>query len=655
MVYNFSMSFDPDKERIDKLQEDLYSRKAPEITRKERPTLSPRETAPPPGGWQTDQELARELSFGAPETPHSAPIVSKIFFISLAFFAVAAGIAGYIFWSGQNVVSSKNVDISVRGLVAVAAGQELSLDVLVENNNNVALTEANMLVEYPDGTRSPIDINLPLVRDSIPLEMVPSGGFVTKTIKGVFFGEKDSIKQIKISVDYKQAGSSARFTKEKTFDVAISSAPIVVSVEMPKEINAGQEFAITVGVTSNSAALIRDVLFRADYPFGFTLTESSPKSSYGDNLWLIGDLPPTEKRTFIIKGKIEGQDEEERTFRFSTGLKKPEDEQNLGVVFTASENSLTIKKPFIALDLLLDYSDGKETVVPIDTKVQGRISWTNNLPVDINDMSVQVKFVGQALNKNKITAPGGGFYRSADNTIIWTKNTSPVLSLVEPGESGIFNFNLQTLSLSNALALPGQGKNSEILIEVTASGTRLAPDEPPQNIVSKTSRKIKIATNLALNSRLLYSIGPFENSGPVPPRADERTTYTVVWTVSNTFNDVGGTAVSATLPPYVSWLNRTSPTSEKISFDESNRTIVWNVGEVRAGAGNTLSPRQISFQVAFEPSLGQVGQVPNLLENVRVSGLDRFTQKNLDFSVAPLTTRMSTDPTYEFGDEQVEE
>ncbi len=647
------MPFDPNKERIDKLQEDLYSRQAPEITRKERPTLSPREVEAPRGNWQTDQELARELSTGAPDAPRSSSFFAKLFFGSMAFFVVAAAIAGYIFWSGSNIVSSRNVEISVGGLTTVSAGQELSLDITVRNNNNVPLTEAQMIVEYPDGTRSPIDINVTLTRDTIPLEMVPAGGSITKTVKGVFFGEKDSVKEIKVSVDYKQTGSSARFTKEKTYDISISSAPIVVSVDMPKEINAGQEFAMTVGITSNSTVLVRGMLLHVDYPFGFTPADANPDASYGDNTWLLGDLSPTEKKTIIIKGRVEGQDEEERTFRFSAGLKKPDDEQQLGVIFSSSEHSVVIKKPFIAIGLALDYSDGKESIVPVDTSVQGKISWTNNLAVDLSDVMVQIKFTGQALDRNQVVAQGGGFYRSADNTISWTKNSAPALALVEPGESGSFNFNIHTIPLSNALALPGQGKNMEVLAEVTVSGTRLSPGESAQSVVSKASQKIKVATNLSLNSRPLYSIGPFTNSGPIPPRADERTTYTVTWTLSNTFNDVGGANVSATLPPYISWLSTISPAAEKVSYDSDNRSVVWNVGEVKAGAGGSISPRQVSFQIALEPSLSQVGQSPNLLEGLQVTGIDRFTGKNLFFSLSPLTTRISTDPSYEFGDEHV--
>lgn len=649
------MPFDPQKDRIDKLQEGLYSRGAPAITAQERPTLTPhdREFAEASTTrFKTDEEFADELRGSSQDhNPRRTSFFNKLFLASVVFFVIAAGIAGAIFYSGLNVISSKNVDITVSGLVAVPAGEQLALDVTVQNNNNVALEEGQLTIEYPEGTRSPTSITTTLTRDTLPLETIPAGKSTTRTIKAVLFGEKDSLKQIKISVDYKPHGSNAHFTKEKSIDISISSSPVLVTVDMPKEINTAQEFNITVGVASNSEAPVRDLLVRADFPFGFTPTDATPKASYDNNVWIIGDLRPKEKRTIVLKGKIEAQDEEERTFRFTTGVASAQDEKQVGVAFIASQQSVVIKKPFIALKLNFDYSDGKDVVVPAGTRLQGTVDWANNLPVDIADATIQLKLTGASLSRDQVTANDGGFYRSVDNTIVWDKNTLSSLRDLAPGQSGTVGFSLATISATQALAL--QGKNMEIVADLKMTGTKISSDGPSQPVSASVSQRLKIATNLNVNARSLYSIGPFKNSGPVPVHADQKTTYTVAWTLSNTFNDVGGATVSAKLPPSVSWLGVVSPLGEKVSYDEANRIVTWQAGEIKAGVGQNTSPRETFFQLAVQPSVNQIGTVPNLLEDIRVTGVDRFTTKNINANVSPVTTRMSTDPTYNFGDEQV--
>lgn len=649
------MPFDPKKDRIDKLQEGLYSRGAPQITAQERPTLTPHteEFAEASATrFKTDEEFAAELQGTSQDrSPRRTAFFNKLFIASIVFFVLAAGIAGIIFYSGLNVISSKNVDITVSGLVAVPAGERLALDVTVRNSNNVALENGQLVIEYPEGTRSPADITVPLTRDTFPLETIPAGKTVTRTIKAVLFGEKDSLQHIKMSVDYKPRGSNAQFTKEKVIDIAISSSPVLVSVNMPKEINAGQEFPITIGVASNSEAPVRDVLVRADFPFGFSPTDATPKASYDNNGWLLGNLRPKEKRSIVIKGKIEAQDEEERTFRITTGVASAHDEKQIGVAFLSSQQSVVIKKPFIALKLNFDFSDGKDVIVPTGTRLGGSIQWTNNLSVDVSDASIQLKLAGMPLDRGQITVADGGFYRSADNTIVWDKNTLSELRNLAPGASGSVGFTIGTISSSQALA--AGGKNMDIAAELKMSGTKITAGEPSEPVSATVSQHIKLATNLNLIGRSLYSIGAFRNTGPVPPRADQKTTYTIAWTLSNTFNDVGGAIVTAKLPPYVTWLGVVSPLGEKVFYDDANRVVTWQAGDIKASVGQNTSPREVFFQLALQPSLTQVASAPSLVDEIRLTGTDRFTTKNISTNVSPVTTRISTDPTYDFGDETV--
>jgi hypothetical protein len=56
--------------------------------------------------------------------------------------------------------------------------------------------------------------------------------------------------------------------------------------------------------------------------------------------------------------------------------------------------------------------------------------------------------------------------------------------------------------------------------------------------------------------------------------------------------------------------------------------------------------RQVAFQIAFEPSVTQVGNSQILLDDSIMNGVDDFTGENLSSKINFLTTVFNTDPSY---------
>lgn len=641
------MAFDPKDERIGDLERNLYSRDAKDITAKDRPDLTPRPKSSD-YGWKTEENRQTAEDFDMVDTHKKSSFVTKIFMASVLFFMVAAGIAAYIIVGGVNVISSKNVDITVQGLISVAAGEELSLDITVKNNNNTALESGTIYVEYPDGTRMPADVTQDLVRDQIAFEEVPAGGTVTKTVKALFFGEKDSIQQIKITAEYKAQGSNANFSKVKTYDITIKSSPVLMEVSVPEEVNAGQEIAITIDAASNSSTIVQDVLVKVEYPFGFTFLGSTPKVSFDKNIWQLGDLSPLDEKKIVIRGRMDGQNEEERTFRFLIGTAGA-DEKVLAVNYIATQKSLFIKKSFLSLDLELN-GDPSPYLAEAGEKIQGRLTWKNNLAIAINSASIQVKLSGRGLDRSEVTTGAGGFFRSSDNTLNWDRNSLPALQNIEPGETGSVTFTVGTLPATQQLL--AQGRNLDVVLDTIAKGTRIQGGAP-QEITSTVSAVAKVMTGIIANGRVVYSNGPFSNTGTLPPRADRETTYAVIWNLSNSFNDAADVSLSTVLPPYVNWVGTVSPASEQVTYDESTRTVTWNVPDLRAGIGYTSPSKEVAFKIGLLPSLSQVGTVPDLTGSLLLSGTDRFTGAEVEGSKPALTTRLTTDPVFRNGDDRV--
>lgn len=649
------MAFDPKdsvaSDKINSLERDLYSRDAPSITTKTRPDLSPHERSNEYRWKEEDKNLNNPEVIKKRVEEKTSSFTTKFFLSAVLFFIVSASIAGYIILGGFNVISSKNVDISIQGLIAIPAGEELSLDIIIKNNNNTAIDSGKIFVEYPEGTRVASDLTKELSRDQFDFSQISAGGSKTQTIKAVLFGEKDITRQIRIRVDYKARGSNATFTKEKTFDITISSSPVITSILVPKEVNTGQEMEIKVEVASNSNTTVRDLLVRVEYPFGYSFLSANPTPTYENNIWRIGDLAPKEKRLITLKGRMDGQNEEERTFRFMTGTASVVDERAIGVGFINTQESLSIKKAFISLALQINSRSGPY-VMSAGEKVLGTLIWTNNLPVAVNDVMFQIKLSGRGLDRSQVSSSNGGFFRSADNTITWDKNSLPSLRNIEPGQTGSVNFNFSALPASQQLL--AQGRNMDIVLDASVSGTRIQSGVP-QIVQSSATGQTKIGTGLVINGRVLRSIGPFINTGPIPPKADSETTYTVVLNVSNSFNDAGNVVLTTKLPPYVRWLNNVSPTTEQVTYDDSTRTVTWTIPDLHAGIGYATASKEVAFQISFLASLSQVGAVPELTSELTISGLDKFTGRTIDSAKPALSTRTVNDPVYRSGDERVRE
>jgi hypothetical protein len=192
-----------------------------------------------------------------------------------------------------------------------------------------------------------------------------------------------------------------------------------------------------------------------------------------------------------------------------------------------------------------------------------------------------------------------------------------------------------------------------ISLGINVNGKRNSENDVPESITSVAQRNIKIASNMSLGGQVIRSNGPFQNSGPIPPKAEQQTTYTVVWTVDDTSSAVTNAEVRSSLPAYVKWLGKTDPSSENITYNSVDGTIDWKIGSIGTYTLNNTKRRQVAFQVAINPSITQVGQAPALVNQSILTAQDDFTNKALNSSLSPLTTRFSTDPAYKDGDDVI--
>ncbi len=636
-----------DNHSLERLKKGLYSR-TPSAVPPSRAPLSPGASSTREH-WEDRERPKTSLNPFLTPSRGKRSHTGLLLLLSGAFFVVSLAVALFVFFGGRNIVSSSQVAFEVHGPSSVDGGQELSLEISIRNDNAAALQLADLLLEYPEGTRSAEDVNVPLPRHRESIGTILPGQEIKKTVRAVLFGESGSTHTIAIELEYRVEGSNAIFVKDTAYEITIGTSPVSITVDSVEELTSGQDTVISVTVASNATAPIEAAMLRLEYPFGFTFTTATPQPSYGNSVFALGTLQPRDKRIVKITGRLEGQDNEERIFRFSAGTANPKDVRTLGTAFLTTTESIVLKRPFIGITLALNGESGKTTVAEGGETVRGDITWTNNLPNQIQEVAIEAKLTGSALDKRSVSV-SRGFYRSADSTIVWDKTSDPSLMSVAAGAQGVVSFTFAPLSVGSG---GSSLRNPKMILEVSVKGQRLGEDNVPEEVSSFVSREVVVASDLVLSAKALHSTGPFSNTGPLPPKVEQQTTYTIVWSLANGSNALSNVKVSAALPPYMQWSGRVSPGSERITFSEVGGTIVWDVGDLKAGVGFGSPAREAAFQVVLVPSTSQINQIPNLIGPAQAVGDDRFTSTKVEDSAPSLSTRLDNDPSFKNGQETV--
>ncbi len=525
--------------------------------------------------------------------------------------------------------------------MGINPGVPADILVHVSNQNRVALEYATLMLTYPAGTKSSENPTKDLRDEKKDLGLIQPGQSVAYHTRAIFLGEENTDKELRAGLEYRFANINSIFSKEVIQKLHLLASPVNLTVDVLKQVNAGQELEITVKAASNTVIPLSDVLVKIEYPSGFTFTDASPKPTFGNNIWRIGTMDPAAKFTFKVRGVLAGVDTQEKVFHTSVGAGNDQSEREIRTAYSTVLSTTVIQRPFIGINLLLGGKTADVAISHFGESISGAVNWQNNLPTRIINAQIVVRLFGSALDRSTISS-GSGFYRSSDDTIVWDERQSSALADIEAGGSGSVNFSFSPLpSLSGSQLLT----NPTISAEVTVRGKRISESGVPEEVKSVITQNVKISTQTQFKPWLVHYSGPFANTGPIPPRVEQETSYTIWWSIRNTSNTIVNTEVRATIPIYVKWAGSVSPTNAAISYDQVTHQIVWKPGDIPVGAGNgNIPPREVAFQLILTPSISQIQMTPVMLNNIRFTGTDSFTGEDIVKEVQSLNSLLVTEP-----------
>lgn len=621
-----------EQERIERLRRAMYSRKLSGQIR-ERPRRALDEGRDVVDDtWHVADEGMDSMTVAPRYIGITRKILSWFLILSVLFFIGAVGFFAYFFTFGGGSLpaSPRKIDIVVQGPPQVGGGEPVQLQVTVVNRNRVPLELAELVVKFPPGTRSVTDFSteFPVHRQS--LGTIGPGESRQGTISAVFSGASGQKAPTQFELEYRVEGSSAIFVASKEYAVEFTSSPLSISVDGNTQTTSGQPVQFTVNVASNASSPIKDVALDVVYPFGFKFVNASPAPRSGST-WHLGDFQPGQRKSILIEGTLAGEQGDKRVFRIQAGTRSA---TSTGVSTRMADNSyeMQISQAFIGIAVNVNGENGARVSAAPGDVVPVTISYRNNLTKEVTDAVIVAKFSGIPVAGKGVEVIEG-FYRSADDTILWDKTTTKGrLGNLAPGAEG-------TLSFSFTMPSPDVLINNlepKVDITINAAGKRLSESGVPQNLQSSARQPVKLSTNLQIAAQALYSANPFGVSGPSKPVPNVETSYALVFTVSNTTNLVQGAKLTATLPPYVRWIGSFAPRSEKLSFNQFTGTFTWDLGDIEPGTGvDGVAPRQLAIAIGFTPSISQISQQPALVHDVVITGIDSSTGTEISRRASP--------------------
>ena len=562
------------------------------------------------------------------------PKTSAILIVVGILIVVAA-----IIWGRSSFVRSR-VELNLKVPDNIASGEEIVLTIEYKNNNRVALNDAHLILNYPTGIFSPEGKEI--FQDSRSLGTIGKKSEGKEEFKIRLVGEKGEIKNIVARLDYKPQNINSHFENSNSLRVEINTILIEINIEGSEKAVAGQEISYLIEYKNKTDETAENLIIKLEYPenFQFKGAEPSPKSEIENNIWEIESLKANEKKTINLNIVLSGQEMENKVLRALIG--KIDDDNFLQ--YSQSEFITQISPAPIALLLNID-GINEECKLDAGQRLKYRINFKNNTDVALSELILKAHLKDSIFDVREIDLDDKGFFDSRTNTITWSGADINALNLLEPNQSGEVSFSILIKDPLPIISFNDKNFKANVIAEIQTltipakfAGTEL-----------KFERELscKINSQLTLRAKAYYyePLSGIYNTGPIPPRVDSLTTYTVHWQITNTANDLDNVQVRAVLPQGINWSNYQINKSNKgqVYYNERTKEVVWEIGRVSAGIGVTMASYELVFQIGLTPSINQVGTVPILINESSVEGKDLFTANTLKSSAIEINTSLPDD------------
>jgi len=590
-----------------------------------------------------------------PVIPHKSGLVSLFSkknlpkFLIVVFVLLFIFVIGTIFW-GRGSFSKTKIDLKINLPDDIASGKEITITVDYKNNNRVSLNSPVLTINYPSGAFTSDGKEIFHDEKKLGAIIKKSGG--SEQFKVRLVGNKGDVKNLTVRLDYQPQNINSRFENSATVRAEINSVLIGIKIEGPDKVIGSQDMSYIIEYDNKTDSDITNLKIEIEYPEDFKLQDSEPEPSQDkNNIWQIDRLKAGEKKIISLEGVLSGEEGQSKNLKITIG--KIEDD--IFIQYSQAE-FLTQIAPSPILILIKPVNHEDECNLSAGEEVNYKIEFKNNTDVALQQFVLSVYLNDRVFDLKSVRSEKG-FLDSRENVIVWSGSEIPKLKILEPNSTGEVSF---SASIKEELPISGYNDKNFEAVVVANIATLTVPDKfALDELVIEKELNCKINTNLDLASKVYY-YEPRQgiyNTGLIPPKVDELTTYTVHWQIINTSNDAENIKVRTALPQGISWMNYyiKDIASSQVSYNERTKEVVWEINKVPSGTGIIGSPYELVFQIGLTPSINQIGQTPIILNESTIEAKDTFTKIILNDSTSFIDTSLPDDSRIGYSEGRVRE
>jgi len=569
--------------------------------------------------WEVDKDpLKRSFSFFS----------MGLFSFSMVLLISALSYAYYSFSTGGYSVRQDKIELALEIPTLTAAGQDLEGQIIIGNSNRVMFKDAYVILDVLENVGEP-----PRTLNQIDIGNVDIGNKVYKNISVNLSGLEGENKKVTATLYYKVPQSESVFQKVISQDVLITKSPITMSITGPKSLSVSQDGEYTVSVRGISK-VIPSLLLNLDVPKNMKIIKTNFQS-VGKNTYSLGPINEGEERVFKFTGYFREVPEIGDKFTIKVRAGSGESEE-IKSFFSESTYGVDLASNPVKIEILAEGQKGEKiSFASKQPKVVVIITNQSNSKVINGDL--EIKF-GGGLLLSKSVSVDGAVYNSSNFTATANSSNNPALKEMDPGT--VLEFPIQFSELASQNGVSGRS----LTISVTFISKREDSEGKPVTDRLATTLTPKEGTQAFLST--YYFSGAFKNTGPMPAKVGETTTYTINLEVETNSGFTNGKFILP-LPANVDFVKGLDNT---VSYNKEQKTVTWNVANLQKATTTAfgISKKDTAIQVSILPSPDQARQAPSLTNGARFEAT-LPDKTNTSIQASDATINISTDPKYELG------
>ncbi|OGN28209.1 MAG: hypothetical protein A3A33_02540 [Candidatus Yanofskybacteria bacterium RIFCSPLOWO2_01_FULL_49_25] len=611
---------------------------------------------PLPKKNEQDEELFKSklTATEIPTTPSVVPPLSTVVepvrsvfrrrFIWLGAIVILLAVGAYFLLNGNSFVEAR-VSTKVSASAEVTSGDLVTYTVVYKNDNKVDLNDAKLLFVYPTDAQATKDgVPTGARSDTVDLGILKANTSGQQTFTAYVVGDTGNIKNATATLTFTPAGLRSEIKNEATHAATITRLPVHMSLVAPPTAVNGQAITYLIDYRNDGSTDFSNLRLILTYPQGFTPTKATPsatRATSNQNIWDIPTLPVGSAQRITITGTLRGIEREGK--QISLVLQKsidiPGGSQYIAI--EKQDSSTAIATPYLSAFLKLN--GVQDYTAHLGDHLQYIATIRNNTNVDLTGLAPQITLNGAMFDYASVYS--AGFFDSRTRVISWNPAALSELATLRANQSIDIPFDVR---LKPSFPTGSHGASDSL---VKASFHVETPNVPPAIDLATLSADDELITRIStapsFSQVVFLKDGQLGASGPYPPKVDQKTIFTVRWSIVNPSNALDGVKVTATLQPGVIWENKTRTSSALPApvINQQLGTITWTVGTVSGGTGVAMPAAEAYFQVSITPSVNQVGQLAPLIKNIQFSGVDSLTKEQISRTANDTTTGDVSDAT----------